>query len=437
MIIAFRSVDLQGAAVAELSRRDLGKAAGLVAAPALLAGCSAGASGSARTARAAAAARTWRVTGKALTGLGGFDSTLKSFMQEREIPCGQLAVVRKGRLVLSRGYTYAEDGAFTTQPTSPFRIASISKPVTATAVLRLVQDGKLKLTDRAAILLGLPTTADPRLKDVTVLRLLQHLGGWDRDITPDPMFQDAAIAKALGVALPVSKANIMKYASARELDHAPGTRYAYSNYGYLLLGRIIEKATGRKYEDYVRQTVLAPRKITRMRLGRTLTKATGEVPYHSGYTGTTVFDNSGTKVAYPYGAFNLENMDAHGGWLATAMDLTRLAGVYDGGTSVLTSASISRAFAKPETGVNADGWYYGCGWQVRPVTGGRNTWHNGSLPGTYTLLVRRYDGLTWAVLFDQRQEGDAANYGDIDSLLHKAANAVKTWPAGDLTSSYF
>lgn len=417
-----------------LSRRDFGKAAGLAAAPALLAGCS---SGSARTAGAVAAARSWRVTGKALSGLGGFDSTLKAFMQERNIPCGQLAVVRKGKLVLSRGYTYAGDDALTTQPTSPFRIASISKPVTATAVLRLVQDGELKLTDRAATLLGLSTSADPRLKDVTVLRLLQHLGGWDRDVTPDPMFQDAKIAAALGVPLPVSQANIMKYVSAGELDHEPGTAYAYSNYGFLLLDRIIEKVTGKKYEDYVRQTVLAPRKITRMRLGKTLTKAPGEVPYHSGYTGATVFDNSGTKVPYPYGAFNLENMDSHGGWLATAMDLTRFAGIYDGGTSVLTSASIKRAFAKPETGINDDGWYYGCGWQVRPVTGGTNTWHNGSLPGTYTFLVRRYDGLSWAVLFDQRQEGDAPSYSAIDSLLHKAANAVKTWPTGDLTSTYF
>ncbi|TDC44742.1 class A beta-lactamase-related serine hydrolase [Actinomadura sp. KC345] len=418
----------------ELTRRDFGKAAGLAAAPVLLAGCSAG---SVKTAAKAAADRSWRVKGKALAGLGSFDSTLKSFMQERNIPCGQLAVVRKGKLVLSRGYTYTDDDGLTTQPTSLFRVASLSKPATATAVLRLVQDGKLKLTDRAATLLGLSTSADPRLEDVTVLRLLQHLGGWDRGVTPDPMFQDAKIAQTLGVSLPVSQANIMKYVSASALDHAPGDRYAYSNYGYLLLGRIIEKVTGQKYETYVRQAVLAPRDITRMRLGRTLTEAGGEVPYYSGYTGTTVFDNSGTKVPSPYGAWNLENMDSHGGWLATAMDLTRFAGIYDGGTPVLGSSAIKKAFAEPETGIEDNGSYYGCGWHVRHVTGGINTWHTGSLPGTYTILVRRYDGLAWAALFDQRQEGDAPSYGAIDSLLHKAANAVKTWPTGDLTSTYF
>ncbi|MFI0373588.1 serine hydrolase domain-containing protein [Actinomadura sp. 1N219] len=411
----------------------MGKAAGLtVAGATLLTGYSSG------TSRAAAAAPSWRVSGKALAGLGSFDATLKTFMQERKIPCGQLAVVRKGKLVLSRGYTYAEAGHLTTQPTSLFRVASLSKPVTATAVLRLVQDGKLKLTDRAATLLSLPTSADPRLKDVTVLRLLQHLGGWDRAVSPDVMFQDAAIAQALGVPLPVTQANVMKYTSARKLDHAPGTKYAYSNYGYLLLGRIIEKAAGKKYQEYVQQNVLAPREITRMRLGRTLTKATGEVPYYSTYTGPTVFDNSGKTVPYPYGAFNLENMDAHGGWLATAMDLTRFAGIYDGGTSVLNASSITKAFAQPETGINDNGYYYGCGWLVRPVSGGgRNTWHDGSLSGTYTLLVRRHDGLSWAVLFDQRQERDAPSYSAIDPLLHQAANAVTTWPSGDLTPDYF
>ncbi|MDL4820393.1 hypothetical protein [Actinomadura opuntiae] len=66
-----------------------------------------------------------------------------------------------------------------------------------------------------------------------------------------------------------------------------------------------------------------------------------------------------------------------------------------------------------------------------------NTWHNGSLAGTSALLVRRNDGLAWAALFDQRQEGSAPSYDAIDPALHKAANAVETWPTGDLTSKYF
>ncbi|MEV5575587.1 serine hydrolase domain-containing protein [Spirillospora sp. NPDC052269] len=420
----------------EFRRRDFGRLAALgVGGPALLAACGEG--GGAHDASSVAAARSWKVTGLTLSGMGGFDTTVKSFMQARNIPCGQLAVVRKGRLLLARGYTWSGDTALKTYPTSLFRIASLSKPITATAVLRLMQEGKLKPTDKVATLLKLPTTADPRLKDVTVLRLLQHLGGWDRDKSPDPMFQDANIAKALKKGLPVSRADIMKWESARKLDHKPGSTYSYSNYGYMLLGRIIEKVSGQSYATYVQTKVLGPRGIKRMKLAHGLTRATGEVPYYSSYKGATVYDNSGKQVAFPYGGFNIENMDAHGGWLASAVDLTRFAQIYDGGTSVLNTASVSRAFAKPETGVNSNGWYYGTGWMVRPVTGGRNTWHDGSLAGTSTLLVRRFDGLTWAVLFDQRQEGSQPSYGDIDGALHTAANAVKTWPTGDLYKSYF
>ncbi|MEO3827999.1 serine hydrolase domain-containing protein [Actinomadura sp. B10D3] len=424
-----------------LSRRDFGKALGLagagVAAPALLAGCSSGSARSARAAAANGAANTWQVTGKALASLGAFDTTMKGFMQSRDITCGQLAVVRNGKLVLSRGYTWNVSTAPVTQPTSLFRIASVSKPITATAVLRLVQDGKLKLTDRPATLLGLSTAADPRLEDVTVLRLLQHLGGWDREISPDPVFADWVISQGYGKPLPISQADIMRYASAQKLDHAPGSTYAYANYGYTLLGQIIEKITGQEYADYVQRTVLAPLDIQRMRLGASRASGTGEVEYDSDRIVTTILDSSGKKVPAPYGLFNLENLDSAAGWTATAMDLTRFVGVYEGGTSVLNTASIERALAEPETGVSADGWYYGCGWQVRSYSGGRmNIWHSGSLAGTYSMLVRRTGGLTWAVLFNQRPEDDAPDY-DIDTRLLETSKTVQTWPTGDLTSTYF
>ncbi|MEU1723322.1 serine hydrolase domain-containing protein [Nonomuraea sp. NPDC005692] len=420
-----------------LTRRDFGRTMGLAGLGLAGAGLVAGQPG-----RAHAAAATWRTTGTLPAGLGSFDSTMKAFMTARNLSCGSLAVARKGKLVLARGYTWTTSTTLKTQPTSLFRIASLSKPITGAAILKLVQDGKLKLTDRLPDLLPLTPpsgkTVDPRLKDVTVLRLLQHLGGWDSSITADPMFSDLAISRALGSALPVRQADIMRYASGLALDHDPGSTYAYANYDYLLLGRIIEKVSGMPYGTYLQQKILGPRGITRMRLGRTLkaNAVTGEVPYASKYTGKTVFDASGTSVPAPYGSFNLENMDAHGGWLGTAVDLVRFAGIFDAASSVLTSTSISRAFAQPETGVNGDGWWYGCGWSVRNVTGGRNTWHTGSLPGTYTILVRRYDGLTWAALFNQRDDASGLNYADIDPALHKAANAVATWPTVDLYGTY-
>lgn len=78
--------------------------------------------------------------------------------------------------------------------------------------------------------------------------------------------------------------------------------------------------------------------------------------------------------------------------------------------------------------------YYACGWNVRPVgTAGKfNAWHTGSLPGTYTLLVRRWDGLSWAALFNQRSLDHKTRDAAIDPALHRAAAAVEKWPTEDL-----
>ncbi|WUI02481.1 beta-lactamase family protein [Spirillospora sp. NBC_00431] len=431
-----------------LSRRGFGKAIGLaglgVAAPALAGGCSAEEHAAART--GSAAARQWRVTGAAGAGLGGFDTAVKTLMQARGIPAGSLAVMRKGKLVLARGYSWSADPALTVQPTSLFRLASLSKAVTATAVTRLAQDGKLSLSAPVTGLLALRPppggSLDPRLRQVTVRRLLQHLGGWDRDISGDPTYRDRQIAALLDVPLPVTRGHVVTYGAGWKLDHDPGTTYAYSNYGYLLLGQIIEKVAGMSYAAYVQQKILAPVGIKRMRPGRSLKahRAPGEVPYFSRRTGPSVFDAAGTTLPAPYGTFNVENRTAMGGWLASSVDYVRFTKILDGGTGVLNARSIAATFARPETGANSGGNHYGFGWWVRELSGGgRNTWHDGSLDGTSTIVTRRHDGVTWALLFDQRDDPSGLSYGydDFSAPLHKVANGLRTWPSTDLFGKYF
>ena len=76
---------------------------------------------------------------------------------------------------------------------------------------------------------------------------------------------------------------------------------------------------------------------------------------------------------------------------------------------------------------------------ARPVTGGtgRNTWHTGSLPGTFTIVVRTYNGMSWAALFNRRDDASGKSYGDIDAALWTAANGVKSWPTNDFFPTYF
>jgi hypothetical protein len=159
-----------------------------------------------------------------------------------------------------------------------------------------------------------------------------------------------------------------------------------------------------------------------------------------------VFNKTLSIVQQPYGAFNLENMDSHGRWLASAVDLVRFASAFDKPAScpILSQASMSTTFALPENinpvSYNPGDAYYGCGWNVRDYGSGIiNAWHFGSLPGTFTELVHlMYDYSTtltfpinWCVLFDQREDVNDPNgntYADIDTQINKALLKVKKWP---------
>lgn len=415
-----------------LSRRRLLQA-GAGAVPAIALG--------ARPAQAGAA--DVLTTGVVPSALAGFDEAMKAFITERDISCAQLAVAKNGKILLARGYGfYSKPGApiVRVQPTSLFRIASLSKSLTGAAIARLAQDGKLTLGARVASLLGLSTTADPRLANVTLWRLLQHTGGWDRGVSKDPLWTDHTIAASLDVPLPIDHADIVKYVTARKLDFDPGAKYVYSNYGYMLAGRVIEKVSGMSYESYVRQKLLAPVGITRLRLGRSLRSEafSTEVTYASKYTHKSVVDESGADVPYPYGGFNMPNQDANGGWLASAVDMVKWGFAFDAAGPVLNSTSISRVFAKPEIGVNANGSWYGLGWSVRNNNaGGLNTWHNGSMPGTFSFLARVQNGVSYCAIFNRREEEGTPDFDAIDPILGEAIGTVKTWPTTDLSPRYF
>lgn len=389
--------------------------------------------------------------GRSDARLDSFDRLMVRFLRDHELPGAALAVARRGHVVYARGYGYADaDTQEAMRPEALFRIASISKPLTAVAVLQLAERGQVKLNDSVFDVLQLRRPPkgegqwDPRWKKVTILHLLQHRGGWDRDQSFDPMFRSSAIVEELHVAAPARPEDIIRYMLRRPLDFDPGDKYAYSNFGYCLLGRVVAKVSGQPYEDYVRKEVLAPLGIRRMRLGATLpeNRVRDEVKYHvpKNATGRAVMgSHRGERVSSPYGAWCLESMDAHGGWLASAADLVRFAAAFDDvkHCKILQSTSVELMMARPP---GAAGWkkngkprdsYYGCGWMVRPVgdAGHCNFWHTGSLPGTSTLLVHRHDGLTWAVLFNSRHSAKKKEpAAAIDPLLHEAADAVKNWP---------
>jgi N-acyl-D-amino-acid deacylase len=385
------------------------------------------------------------LSGREVKELRSFDRQLSEFMRKYELPGGTAAVAKDGRLVYARGFGWADEkNKIAMRPDSLMRIASISKPITAAAVLRLAELGRLKLSDPILPYLKKfgaeeEPNLDPRWKRITLDQLLRHTAGFDRDKSFDPMFIPQP-GKS-----PLDQPDIIRYMLGKPLDFDPGTKYVYSNFDYCMLGRVIEAATGKSYEEAVRELILQPAGITRMKLGKTRSadRADGEVVYHTRKDDQlcpSVFPEEKEPVAEPYGAFYVEAMDAHGGWIASASDLVRFASALDGRreTRLLTPESVRaiESLSEPPVYANEEkGVFYGLGWTVFPQPdGGKNWSHSGLLAGTRTLMIRSQGGLVMAALFNGIPAEKENFYLELDQTLWKAAGEVADWPKIDLFS---
>lgn len=389
-----------------------------------------------------------RGSGERVAAMAAFDSIVPAIMRRWSIPGGAVAVVKDGRLVFARGYGLADVASGdVVQPDALFRIASLSKPITAAAALKLEEDGQLDLDAKAfGVLTDLEpppdATVDPRLDQITIRQLLYHSGGWNRDITFDPMFRSTTAAEAVGATAPASAETVIRYMKGMPLQFDPGSAYSYSNFGYAVLGRNIERATGLTYEQYVQSEILAPMGISRMRIGRSLPfeRPADEVHYYDAATTESVFPGVGV-VPFPDGGFHLEAMDAHGGWIASTIDLLRFATSVDGldtRPDLLSAATIDRMTARPLAPLwVGTSFYYAMGWQIRPAGGDANWWHTGSLPGTTALLVRAHNGLAWAALFNARAGSAQGSFDlDLDQAMWAGVQAVTAWPTHDLFAQH-
>lgn len=383
-------------------------------------------------------------TGTAVPQLAAFDQVMSQLMTQYNVPGGALAITRGGHLVFARGYGYADTGSKTpAQPDSVFRIASLSKPLTAVAILTLVQQGKLNLDDDAfEILSNLNpppgSTPDPRLKNITIRELLQHTGGWDDTKSPDPVWIPDTIAAALGTQAPASSTDMVRYMMGQPLNFAPGTNYVYSNFGYLVLGRIIEQVTGMKYEQFVRTQVLFPAGVTQMRIGNTLPQGrlANEVSYYDTVDPLTpsVFPFLKSQVPMPYGGWYLEGLDSAAGWVASPIDYLKFMNAIDGRrkTQLLSAASLADMTAEPSVWTNNNHWY-GMGFNITttPSPGNYDWWADGDFEGSYAQVLRTYDGSDIVVMFNDWPNDTSAFGQAVNQALWNAYDSISSWPAGD------
>lgn len=335
---------------------------------------------------------------------------VRGFMQQFDIPGMQVAFVRGDRTLYVGTFGVASrETRVPVRADSLFRIASNSKAFTSAAIFLLVQSGRLSLQDRVfapdGVLRQYAAIGDQRewLHAITIHELLTHTeGGWSNDGN-DPMFEQPGMDH---------DALIRWTLRTHRLQNAPGTRYAYSNFGYCVLGRVIEHVGGQPYPQFVREHVMRPAGITDMRIG-VKTPAPNEVRYYGQGNGN------------PYG-FPVARMDSHGGWIGTAHDEARfLACLFspqdNEGTPPIISAESLRTMT---TGTQANPGY-ACGLAVNREG---NAWHAGALPGTMSLMVHTRSGMTWGAVCNSQPKTDAAA-GRLDAMLWQIARSVPQWRA--------
>lgn len=389
------------------------------------------------------------VNGPALPGTERFDAAVQSLMTTFDSPGAQLAVTYNGRLLLARGYGLADrEAGEPVRPDSLFRIGSNSKPITALAVLTLVEQGRLSLEQKVFPLLGLSalpgaTNLDARLQEITVRHLLYHTGGWDSAVSPDQVHQTTAIAAAAGVPPPADVDTIIRYHLGRRLDFDPGTRYVYANIGYVILGRVVEKVSGQSHIDYLNAQIFTKAGGLRVAAGRTRLehRLPGEVRYYD-YPGAplvlSVYPPVTNRVPAPYGGANIENVTASGGLVMSAVDYVRLLcaldGTKPGPTPILAPASIALWTSPPPPPVStvAGQFHYAMGVEVLTMANGRATWrHNGSLPGSRAFMTRMANGVAYAISFNTRTQDGPGMYAVVNAALNPVVSALVP-PAGDL-----
>jgi CubicO group peptidase (beta-lactamase class C family) len=391
------------------------------------------------------APRFWQATGQAQAALLGFDGYMQQLMQANGIRAGALAVARDGKLAYARGFTWAEAGYPVTQPASLFRIASCAKPLTGIATMQIEEAFDLALTDTMQGFLGVEppgggAPVDSRWATVTVDDLLVHAGGWDRSLdgNMDPMFNDVNTVAAFSADLPATTGQIASFMAGQSLDFTPGTQSQYSNFGYSLLGRIIEQRTGLGYTEAVQAGVFAPLGVTRPDLGGSLVsqKVPGEVRYHPATPALrrSVLSPDRPWVPRQYGSWNQENLDSHGGWIAAAPDLAKVLASFDLGDDnpIMSETTATTMWSGPLAGApnTLRGWFR----TTLPDAAGANVEayvHNGWVPGASCLVLRRSDGLSFVLLLNGDVPG-ALQTNPHGQALNAIANGIGSWPRPDL-----
>ena len=369
------------------------------------------------------------------------DEVIERFRNQNNLKGLSVAIVRNEKLVFVRGYGFSnEEDKIKVRPENLFRVASVSKLITAVAVMKLVESGKITLHTPVFGTYGILNEEkflkikDKRLENIRIIDLLNHSGGWTQRYG-DIAFLPKIVSKEVGDPQPVDIDSYVKFVVAKKVHFDPGTLSAYSNLGYMLLGKIISVASGMDYQEYVKEAVLKPCGIADMQLGKSYAeeRLPNEVLYYQPEDAkpTEAFDGSNRYATKVYGGNDITLLGSAGGWLASSIDLMKLVVRIDNKKNVpdiLASKSIIEM-----TKVNPDG-LDPLGWRSTNENG--EWWRTGTLNGTSALIKRQPDGFSWVILSNTSNYKGPRLAIEMDRVMTTVLHKVKEWPDLDLFAYY-
>jgi D-alanyl-D-alanine carboxypeptidase len=313
------------------------------------------------------------------------DQYMQKQLVDQKIPGATLVVLQQGQVIYAKGFGYANlDAKRPVKPEDRFEIGSITKTFAATAIMLLVEEGKIGLDDKLGKYVDVPA----QWSAITIRHLLNHTTGLRRH--PDEAFQRALDANQV-----LDEDATLARFKAYPLQWASGTSYSYSSVGYDILGIVVRKVSGRHYFDFLKERVFTPLGMGSARL---IAPRLPQVDTASGYMLA-----GNRRIQYADNDANLNQLSmAASGIQVSAMDMAKWdASLYT--EQILKKSShdlmvTNSALVQAATADLPD-IFYGLGWQLRTQTGARWEYHSGGMPGYVTEIARHpQQGLTVIVL---------------------------------------
>jgi CubicO group peptidase (beta-lactamase class C family) len=337
---------------------------------------------------------------------GAVDEYVQSEMQRQKIPGLSLLVARDGKIVLAKGYGLSNvELQVPVKPETVFQSGSVGKQFTATAMMMLVEESKIKLDYPITEYLK---DAPANWKQVTIRELLSHTAG----------FGD--YPKGFDFRKDLTEADELKIVESIPLAFTPGTKWSYSNLGYLTLGVLIHQVTGEFYGDFLQERIFGP-------LGMSTTRVISEAD---------IIPNRAAGYRLVKGQLKNQewvsptiNTTADGSLYFSILDLAKWdAALYT--EKLLKRSSFEQMWtvAKLTNGQPNSG-QYGFGWFIRAKGGHRVLDHGGAWQGFETHISRYVDDRLTVVVLTNLEDADPGRVADHVAEIY-LRSAVKMVPKG-------